>query len=136
MATLVVTSIATEPDAVSELLTLDPSKVDRKGTATRSGRIRMHHVWSLEVESFDNTDDDRTGTRALRELLERSRPAIGRVEGLPEDCEARIWWSASSNSTQGGFVLPADLAGQIATLGVDLYATVYLGDGDSTRTPS
>jgi hypothetical protein len=27
-------------------------------------------------------------------------------------------------------VLPADLAGQIAELGVDLYATVYLEDDD------
>lgn len=79
-ASLVVTSVETDPDAVSALLTLDPSKVDRTGTALRSGRIRAHHVWSLNVGSLDNTDDDQTGTRALRELLELSRSPCAPTE--------------------------------------------------------
>ncbi len=65
--------------------------------------------------------------------MDRSRPATGRIQALPADCEARIWWSTDSDSGQGGFVLPADLSAQIAELGVDLYATVYLEDDDPAK---
>ena len=129
-ASLVVTSTETEPEAVSQLLAMEPSEVRRKGTALRSGRIHDHHVWSIDVGTLANTDDDQTGTRVLRELLDRSRPATRRIQILPADCEVRIWWSADSDSGQGGFVLPADLVGQIAELGVDLYGTVYLEDDE------
>ena len=90
--------------------------------------MREQHVWSLDVESLDNTDDDHTGTRALRELLLRASGAFGRVGNLPNDCETRVWWSADSDSSQGGFVLPIDLVKQISALGVDVHATVYLDD--------
>jgi hypothetical protein len=49
---------------------------------------------------------------------------------LPTDCDARIWWSLDSDSTQGGFILPADLADSISALGVDIHATVYLDEGE------
>uniref|UniRef100_UPI00405358AB DUF4279 domain-containing protein n=1 Tax=Microbacterium sp. LWH7-1.2 TaxID=3135257 RepID=UPI00405358AB len=123
-------STDTEPAAISETLALSPTRVEHKGTVGRSGRIRANHVWSLDVDSLDNTGDDQTGTRALRALLMRSGPAFGRVTDLPKDCDARIWWSMDSDSTQGGFVLPVDLAGRISALGVDLYATVYLDEDD------
>lgn len=127
-ASLVVLSIDTEPATISEILALEPSKVVQKGAVLRSGRVRGHHVWSLDVESLNNTEDDQTGIRALRELLVRVRAAFGRVGNLPNDCEMRVWWLADSDSSQGGFVLPIDLVEQISALGVDVYATVYLDD--------
>lgn len=130
MSSLVVTSIETEADTVTRLLGIAPTEVTRKGAARRSGRVRDHNTWSLEIETLGNTDDDQTGTRALRDILDRCRPACGRIRALPTDCEARIWWSGDSDSTQGGFVLAADLASQIAEFGVDVYATVYLEDDD------
>ena len=129
-ASLVVISTDTEPAAISEMLGLTPTRVVHKGTVARSGPVRENHVWSLDVDTLDNTGGDQTGTRALRELLMRSRPAFGRVANLPEDCDARIRWSMDSDSTQGGFVVPADLTDEISDLRVDLYATVYLNDGD------
>jgi hypothetical protein len=128
-ASFVVTSTDTEPQVVSDILGLEPSEVIPKGTVLRSGRVREHHTWSIDVDNRDNTEEDQTGTRPLRELLDSLRRAAGQVAGLPNDCEARLWWYGSSDSTQGGFVLPADLARDIAALGVDLYATVYLDDG-------
>lgn len=127
-ASLAVTSDETDPDVVTHHLALAPTKVIHKGEVRRSGRIREHHVWALDVDTFSNDDEDQTGTRALKVLLDRCRPASGRIESLPADCHARISWSADSDSTQGGFVLPAELAAQIAALGVDVYATVYLDD--------
>lgn len=119
-------STDTEPETISEILALAPSETAQRGAILRAGRVREHHVWSLDVESVDNTEEDQTGTRALRELLRRASGAFGRVPNLPNDCEARVWWSADSDSSQGGFVLPVDLAQQISALGVDVYATVYL----------
>lgn len=127
-ASLVVLSTDTAPATISEILALAPSEVVQKGAVLRSGRVREQHVWSLDVESLDNTDDDHTGTRALRELLLRASGAFGRVGNLPNDCETRVWWSADSDSSQGGFVLPIDLVKQISALGVDVHATVYLDD--------
>lgn len=94
----------------------------------RSGRILERHTWWLDVAELKNAGEDETGTRALRELLDTCKPASGRFTQLPGDCEVRISWSACSDSAQGGFVLPADLAGQIAALGVDVYATVYFDE--------
>lgn len=63
-------------------------------------------------------------------LLEQCRAAFGPVGTLPADCHARTVWSADSDSAQGGFVLTAELAAQIAALGVDLYGMVFLGDAE------
>lgn len=123
------TSVQTDPDLVTQHLGLSPTTVSRKGDVSRSGRVRQHHTWTLDAGTLANDDEDHTGTAALTALLEQCRVAYGRVESLPTDCAARIVWSADSDSAQGGFVLTAELAAQIAALGVDLYGTLYLGDG-------
>ncbi len=133
-ASLAVTFDETDPEVVTQHLGLSPTEVVRKGDASRSGRIHAHNVWALDVGTLSNDDGDHTGTTALRVLLDRCRPAFGRIPSLPVDCHARIVWSADSDSTQGGFVLPAELAAQIAALGVDVYATVYLDEAEATDT--
>jgi hypothetical protein len=127
-ASLTVVSTETDSALISEILGLVPTRVELRESLRRSGRPLEHNIWTIDVERSSNTDADQTGTRALRELVDRARPAIGRFPLLPTDCDARIWWSADSDSTQGGFVLPAELAVKIAALGVDVYATVYLGE--------
>lgn len=129
-ASFVVLSTDTHPDVVSELLDLTPTQVRLKGPGARSGFVYQHHAWSLDSDRADNTDDDQTGTLPLRELLDRCRPAVGRVASLPADCSARIHWSAYSNSLQGGFGLTSELIAQIASLGVDMDTTVYLHEDD------
>lgn len=123
------TSVETDLDLVTQHLGLLPTTVTRKGEASRSGRVREHHTWAVDAAPLSNDDDDQTGTAALTALLEQCRAACGRVGSLPADCHARIVWSADSDSAQGGFVLTAALAAQIAALGVDLYGAVFLGDG-------
>lgn len=49
---------------------------------------------------------------------------------LREGGETRLWWSGDSDSTQGGFVLEADLIGHLATLGCDVFGTAYLAEGE------
>lgn len=123
------TSVETDPDLVTQHLGLSPTTVNHKGDVSRSGRVRRHHTWAVDAGPLSNDEDDQTGTAALTTLLERCRAARGRVGTLPADCRARIMWPADADFAQGGFVLTAAVAAQIAALGVDLYGTMYLGDG-------
>ncbi|TFV99871.1 DUF4279 domain-containing protein [Leifsonia flava] len=125
-ASLVVHSTTTDPAEVSRILGLQPTRVNERGSVRRSGRILDHNTWRFDVDEMSNTEDDRTGLRSLTELLARVRVAAGRVGLLPPDCEARIWWHGSSDSSQGGFVIPVELASDVAALGVAVHATVYL----------
>ncbi|WP_334150487.1 DUF4279 domain-containing protein [Microbacterium sp.] len=133
LASLSVLSDTTDPDVITEVLGLTPDQIRRKGEVLHRGRIRTIHAWLVDVNELDNTEADETGTRALRELLDRCTPAVGRIADLPADCEARIWWSAYSDSSQGGFVLPIELTVQLAALGVDLFTTVYLQDDEDAE---
>ncbi|MFF2271599.1 DUF4279 domain-containing protein [Agromyces sp. NPDC058136] len=127
-ASFIVSSSETDPEAISNLLGLEPTRVMNAGTPRESGRVSDHHTWSIDTGEVDNTSDDQTGTGAVRTLLELIQPALGRVSHLSPDCEPRIQWSAYSDSVQGGFVMPADLAAAIGEFGVDVYGTVYLDD--------
>src|SRR5688572_17861026 len=125
-ASLSVVSTETDPRLISEILGLVPTRVELRGAVRSTGRPLAHNVWTIDVGRSGNTDADETGTRALHDLVTGARPAIGRFSVLPADCHARIWWSADSDSLQGGFVLPVELAANLAALGVDVYATVHL----------
>lgn len=132
-ATFSVQSTETSPEHVTALLGVEPTRVQLVGTQNRSGRVRQVNQWAVHVGEMVNTAADQTGTGALRELLVLLRPAAGKVHQLPEDCHARISWTAYSDSPQGGFVLRADTSRAIADLGVDVFATTYLDDGDGAR---
>jgi hypothetical protein len=126
-----VTSSETTVEQISEILGLSPTRSERRGAERRSGEVRTHNLWTIEVELLSNTEEeeeDQTGTGALAELGMRTQPAQGRISQLPADCEAKVWWAADSDSSQGGFVLPSDVVADIAALGVDLLGTVYLDD--------
>lgn len=127
-ASFIVSSSETGPAAISNLLGLDPTSVTNTGTSGKSGRVAKHHTWTVDTGEVSNTSDDQTGSVAVRTLLKLIQPALGKVSNLPLDCEARIQWSAYSDSVQGGFVMPADLAAAIGEFGVDVYSTVYLDD--------
>jgi hypothetical protein len=131
-ASLTVVSTETDPAHISEILGLVPTRMMLRGSVSSSGRQLDHNVWTMDVEHRFNTEDDKTGTRALSDLVTAASSGIGRFPLLPTDCSARIWWSADSDSTQGGFVIPVELAAGIAELGVDVYATVYLEDGSNS----
>jgi hypothetical protein len=127
-ASLTVVSTETDPTLISEILGLVPTRTKLRGSVRRSGRPLDHNVWTMDLERRFNTEADQTGTRALSDLVTAARSGIGRFPLLPTDCSARISWSADSDSTQGGFVIPVELAARLAELGVDVYATVYLED--------
>lgn len=57
-------------------------------------------------------------------MIQSGRASLTVTSTEPADCEAKIRWSADSDSAQGGFVLPTEAIAGIAALGVDLFATV------------
>ena len=126
-ASLTVTSTQTSVQQISEVLGLSPTRSEVRGAERPSGALRTHNLWCIEVD-VANTEEDQTGTGALAELVSRTRAAAGKVAQPPADCEAKIWWSADSDSGQGGFVLPTEVVAGIAALGVDVFATVYLDE--------
>ncbi|SDZ32666.1 DUF4279 domain-containing protein [Herbiconiux ginsengi] len=133
-ATFSVNSTATTPERISEILGLIPTTVAHAGSERRLGKPRSHHHWSIDGPRAENTATDQTGKAALAELVSLISPVAENIQNLPADCDVAIWWSADSDSTQGGFVLPAELLRAIAALGVDVYATVYLeSDGAHDR---
>ncbi len=123
-------STETDPDRITEALGLQPTKVGRIGEGRGLGKPRSRHYWGVDGPRLGNTEEDQTGSAALAELVSIMRPAAGKVQNLPADCDAAIWWSADSDSTQGGFVLPAELLSALAELGVPLFGTIYVESDD------
>ena len=129
-ASFTVTSTETDPERISELLGLIPTRIERRGADRQSDRARTHNMWSIDGNWLSNSEADQTGTGASTELITRTRAAAGKIQTLPTDCKVRIWWSADSDSTQGEFVISPELCKGIAELGVDVFATVYF-DADT-----
>jgi hypothetical protein len=129
-ATFSVQWSGSDPKTIGATLGIEPTEVHFEGAPLSSGHQRPNNIWSVNVAAMERTEEDQTGTAALRELLRRLEPAVGKLQNLPVDCHARIWWSADSDSGQGGFVLPAELLRAIADLGVDVYTTVFLSSDD------
>lgn len=122
---------------ITERVGLEPhdshEKGERRVVASGKGRPYERAYWSYGVDTTNNTPEDETGTRALRLLLDVLEPAIDRIASLRSDCDLIVWWSGDSDSTQGGFVLPAELLTDLVRLKADLYGTTYLdsGEGDT-----
>jgi hypothetical protein len=72
------------------------------------------------------------GTARLRELLHIFRGRAPLIRQMRGQCEVRVWWSGSSDSVQGGFVLDAEILSGLVEICVGFYGTVY-PDVDDAR---
>lgn len=125
---------------ISAMLGLEPTDWGDKGDLTPAGRAgrnyapeRLTHqrtFWSL-TESVDEPNaDDQTGFSALRALVVRLEPNAPVLMELRQGGETTLWWSGDSDSTQGGFVLEADLIHDLSKLGCDVFGTAFLAEDD------
>lgn len=133
-AALIVQSEEHPVDRVTAVLGLEPTRTRARGevvSARRSVILAQHHVWVHRVERAEVPDDDRTGMGALTLLVQRLAPAAERLASLRPDYRTIIDWGGFSDSSEGGFVMPADLAAALGSLGCDLYGTAYLDAGDT-----
>lgn len=125
---------------ISAMLGLEPTAWGDKGDLTRAGRAgrnyaperltRQRTYWSLMKSVDEPSAVDQTGFAALRALVRRLEPNAQALAELRVGGETRLWWSGDSDSTQGGFVLAADLISSLAALGCDVFGTAYLTEND------
>jgi hypothetical protein len=136
-ASLVVHSDVRTVSEISALLGFEPDRWGESGEVVmhRRGRPDVsrrrpypHSFWASETITREPASEDQTGFAALRELVDLLEPCADALAELRQDGETIIWWSGDSDSTQGGFVLEADLLRRAAILGCDVYGTTYLSE--------
>lgn len=129
---------------ISAMLALEPTDWGEKGDLTRAGRAGRNYApellthqrtfWSLTERVDEPRAEDQTGFSALRALVVRLVPRAEALRELRRGGETRLSWSGDSDSTQGGFVLEADLIGSLASLGCDVFGTAYLSENEEAPT--
>jgi hypothetical protein len=139
-STLSIYSHARTAAEITAILGLQPSESAEKGEPKRAAlagrQLAPRHMtyersqWSFDAEKSAADPDDETGFASLRVLVDVFRDKGQLLESLRADCETIVWWSGDSDSSQGGFVLPADLLADLARLGCDLYGTAFLGEAN------
>ena len=139
-AALIVQSEVHAVDRVTSVLGLEPTRTRTrtKGeviSKRRSVIHAKHHVWVHRVERTEVSGDDQTGMGALAILVGRLAPRAAQLASLRPDYRTSIDWGGFSDSSQGGFILPAGLATVLGSLGCDLYGTAYLDAGDVEAGP-
>lgn len=125
---------------ISAMLGLQPTDWGDRGDLTPTGLAGRNYAperltyqqtyWSLTESVDEPSGDDQTGFSALRALVVRLEPRAQALAELRQGGETVLWWSGDSDSTQGGFVLEADLIDHLAKLGCDVFGTAYLAEDD------
>ncbi|KQO98261.1 DUF4279 domain-containing protein [Leifsonia sp. Leaf264] len=113
---------------MTAVLGLEPDRSHELGdpVGVRSGRVHDSALWSCTVK---RTGED-PGTLSLEGLLEVFADRSDAIDQLRDLCEIRLWWSGTSDSGQGGFVLKQETVAAIAALKCDLFGTVYVDDDE------
>jgi hypothetical protein len=134
-ASLVVSSSTKAVGEVAVLLGLDSTSAHELGEETpHSRRIPPGSAprhwrdsrWVLTVKD-DGADD--SGFGSVRVLLSKLAGREDAIRALKSDFDVWIVWSGSSDSDQGGFVIPSDIFAQLAALDCDIMANANLQDG-------
>lgn len=135
-ASLSIKSLTHTAAAVTEILGIEPTgsgelgepfgreRTDRDGGIRR--RERTHSSWVLDAPDPD--PDDNSGFSSVENLVAILQDKTDAVRRLRENYFIEIWWNGFSDSTQAGFLLPAELLMALGTLGCDFHGTVYLDE--------
>lgn len=134
-ATLSIYSTEMTAVEITAALGITPSKANEHGELTPSGRAGRHLKpqyltyqqagWHLDAP---DSVDDPDAFRSLRALVRSIEGRADVLRTLRPACDTVIRWYGSSDSSQGGFVMDAELLAGLAALGCDLVGTTYLSD--------
>jgi heme-degrading monooxygenase HmoA len=137
-ASLSIYSVTRSAADISRALGVEPTESHEIGSPRRAPRSDahggiLHTVWENSHWSIDapppNGDEEPDSFSCLMRLAGILGDKVDVLARLREDCETVIWYSGRSDSSQGGFVFPADVLLAIARLGCELCGTAYLSDG-------
>jgi len=105
-----------------------PPRLDRERQPARQFFYKQS-TWLFDVPDGADSDDE-SGFASVRRLLDIFGPKSEVLGELRRNYRTIIWWAGFSDSSQGGFVMPAELLSDLGELGCDLFGTVYTGDVD------
>lgn len=135
-ASLSIKSLTHSAAAVTQILGIEPTGIGELGEPfgrERTGadgaprrRERTHSTWVLEAPDPD--PDDSTGFASVESLVSILQARTEALARLRANYYIEIWWNGYSDSTQAGFLLPAELLMALGTLGCDFHGTVYLDE--------
>ena len=125
---------------VTDVLGIEPTESHEKGALTRAGLAgrplkpryltNQRSVWIYSTDDSSGDPGDQTGFSSLRTLVDVFADRADALAELRGNCDTVIWWSGDSDSSQGGFVIPATLLTDTARLGCDLRGTAWIQSDD------
>jgi len=95
-----------------------------------NGTARTNSHWSFKMSGTTASDDDPHGMRSLASLAELFEAKAAVLAQLSEHYAIRVWMTAFSDSTQGGFVIDQPTMRRLGLLSATLFGTVYLSEDD------
>jgi hypothetical protein len=95
-----------------------------------NGTARTHSHWSFVMPGTVASNDDPHGMESLAKLAEMFESKAGVLVNLSARYEIRVWMTAFSDSTQGGFVVDPVTMRRLGMLSAALFGTVYLSEDD------
>jgi hypothetical protein len=110
----------------------DPTRAALAGRAL--GVDYMTHMrasWSFDIDWSETDAGD--GVASLRALVDVFREKADALRSLRLECETVIWWSGSSDSSRGTFIVPSSLLADLAVLGCELRGTAFLAEPSRPR---
>lgn len=132
VASLAIGSTVLTSAEITSILGIQPSSShemgDPKGKARpdSTGAFVQRHYdsagWMWHAPESDDTSDE--GDSSLAALVTLFSSKTAELETLRADCRIRVWYTGHSDSTQGGFVFPAEVLAGLASLGCDFYGSV------------
>jgi len=126
-ATFSVDCAEADPEIVTDILTLQPSKISKRGRVVKGtfgNRIEPRNIWSLASEGHVQSQDLRRHLDWLLDLLEPASTAIFTLQEMPDiimriNC---VWWSSVGH---GGPCLWPEQMIRIARLNLELDFDIY-----------
>lgn len=103
------------------------ARTNRSGGPSKLGGCYPTTHWSYDVHVPSGVDSRASSLRGFMQVFRGKSAAI---DVLREGWDVRLWWSGSSDSSQGGFVFDSELLRDLAALGCDFFGTVYTSDAD------
>ncbi|WP_309385446.1 DUF4279 domain-containing protein [Cerasicoccus frondis] len=117
-----------DPDDLTRLLGIQPTKVQRKGQFDTSKKYPKLNGWFLSTKEKCTSRDSRRHIDLLLLELEGQRKAIDAIRAQGGSCQISCFWASASG--HGGPIIPTDQMRRLAALDLELWFDIYMGGSE------